>query len=195
MAHHDALTGLPTRTLLHDRLQIALDRAARFHRGMALLMLDLDRFKEINDYFGHSAGDQVLMITAERIRATIRRTDSAARMGGDEFIVLLNDLMDAKQAENIAAKIVSALSQPIRIGKFKVPVSVSIGVCTLSGEAVDAEVLLRRVDAAMYRAKVTGRGRFQVFTGDMLARHNGVNAVVLEPPVPSESSSRVGTAD
>ena len=132
-------------------------------------MLDLDKFKQINDYFGHSAGDQVLRTTAKRIRATIRKTDSVARMGGDEFIVLLNDLDHAEQAEQIAAKIVAALSEPIDVGKFQVPISVSIGVCTLEDEAVDAEVLLRRVDAAMYRAKARGRGCFQVFTSDLVA--------------------------
>ena len=169
MAHHDSLTGLATRSLLHDRLQNALDRAQRFHKSIALLMLDLDKFKDINDYFGHSAGDQVLRVTAKRIRATIRKTDSVARMGGDEFVVLLNDLVDAAQAEQIAAKIVAALSEPINAGKFQVPLSVSVGVCTVGDETLDAEVLLRRVDAAMYRAKASGRGCFQVFTDDMAA--------------------------
>ncbi len=167
MAHHDALTGLATRTLLNDRLQNALDRAQRFHKSLALLMLDLDKFKEINDYFGHDAGDHVLQVTAQRIRATIRKTDSVARMGGDEFIVLLNDLTNPREAEQIAGKIVAALAEPIEFGKFQLPLSVSVGVCTVQDEAVDAEVLLRRVDAAMYRAKARGRGCFQMFTGDM----------------------------
>ena len=108
-------------------------------------------------------------MTANRIRANIRKTDSVARMGGDEFIVLLNDLANADQAEQIAAKIVAALSEPIDVGKFQVPISVSVGVCTVVDENVDAEVLLRRVDAAMYRAKASGRGCFQVFTDDMAA--------------------------
>jgi diguanylate cyclase (GGDEF)-like protein len=186
MAHHDSLTGLATRTLLHDRLQVALDRAQRFHKSIALLMLDLDKFKPINDYFGHSAGDEVLRVTARRIRATIRKTDSVARMGGDEFIVLLNDLTDAEQAEQIAAKIVAALSEPIEVGKFQIPISVSIGVCTLEDETVDAEVLLRRVDAAMYRAKACGRGCFQVFTGDLVAamRSQSPDAHPSENPSP-----------
>lgn len=169
MAYHDPLTGLATRALLHDRLQNALDRAQRFHKNIALLMLDLDKFKDINDYFGHGTGDQVLRETAKRIRAAIRKTDSVARMGGDEFIVLLNDLVDAGQAEQIAAKIVTALSEPVYVGKCKVPMSVSVGVCTVADETLDADVLMRRVDAAMYRAKERGRGCFQVFTGDMAA--------------------------
>ncbi len=194
MAHHDSLTGLATRTLLHDRLQVALDRAQRFHKSIALLMLDLDKFKEINDYFGHSAGDQVLRTTAKRIRATIRKTDSVARMGGDEFIVLLNDLTDAEQAEQIAAKIVAALSEPIDVGKFQVPISVSIGVCTLEDEAVDAEVLLRRVDAAMYHAKARGRGCFQVFTSDLVAamRSHSADAHPIEDPSPPEVGASAG---
>jgi diguanylate cyclase (GGDEF)-like protein len=169
MANHDALTGLATRTLLHDRLQIALDRAQRFRKSIALLMLDLDKFKQINDYYGHSAGDEVLRVTAERIRATIRKTDSVARMGGDEFIVLLTDLAHSDQAAQIAAKIVAALSEPVRFGEYLVPISVSIGVCTLVDESADAQLLLRRVDAAMYRAKARGRGRFHIFTDDMAA--------------------------
>jgi diguanylate cyclase (GGDEF)-like protein len=169
MAHHDALTGLPTRTLLHDRLQNALDRAQRFHKSIALMMLDLDKFKAINDFYGHGAGDHVLRVTAERIRASIRKTDSVARMGGDEFVVLLNDLASPDQAEWIAEKIVRSLAESVQIGEFNVSLSVSIGVCTVSDEAVAADVLLRRVDAAMYRAKQCGRGCFQVFTSDMMA--------------------------
>jgi len=173
MAHHDALTGLPTRALLHDRLQTAIDRSRRYRKDLALLMLDLDRFKQINDSLGHSGGDHVLCVTAERIAATVRKTDSVARMGGDEFVVLLTDLSGPEQAERIAAKIVAALSVPIRINKLEVPVSVSVGVCTLSDGDSDAEVLLKRVDAAMYRAKARGRSCFHVFTSDMIGHsHN-----------------------
>ena len=157
------------------------DRAQRFHKSIALLMLDLDKFKDINDYFGHSAGDQVLRVTAKRIRETIRKTDSVARMGGDEFIVLLNDLATADQAEQIAAKIVASLSEPIEVGKFQVPMSVSVGVCTVEDETVDAEVLLRRVDAAMYRAKARGRGCFQVFDGDMVAAMRNTHFPGIHP--------------
>ena len=195
MAHHDALTGLATRTLLHDRLQIALDRAQRFGKTIALLMLDLDKFKNVNDYFGHGAGDRVLQVTAQRIRATIRKTDSVARMGGDEFIVLLNDLADAGQAEQIAAKIVAALSEPVRVGKFQVPMSVSVGVCTLEDEAVDAEVLIRRVDAAMYRAKAQGRGCFQVFTGDMTAAAHSRWHDPLDSEAAGEAEITAGAGD
>ena len=167
MAQHDALTGLPTRMLMHDRLRTALERAKRFKTGVALLMLDLDKFKQVNDSLGHDGGDRVLCITAQRITDTIRKTDSVARMGGDEFIVLLSDLTEAGQAELIAAKLVVALSMPIQIGSREVPVSASVGVCTICDGAADAEVLLQRVDAAMYHAKAQGRSCFQVFTSDM----------------------------
>jgi diguanylate cyclase (GGDEF)-like protein len=169
MAHHDDLTGLPTRALLHSDLKNALDHARRFHKSIALLMLDLDKFKQINDTFGHDSGDHVLRTAAKRISAIIRSTDRVARMGGDEFIVLLNDLTNRDQAPRVAEKIIAALADPILIGKVQVPLSVSIGICTIYDEAVDADILLKRVDAAMYRAKESGRGCFQIFTRDMLA--------------------------
>ncbi len=184
MAHHDSLTGLPTRALLHEHLQVGLERSRRFKKGVALLMLDLDNFKQINDSFGHDCGDQVLRATAERLSAIIRKTDSVARMGGDEFIVLLNDLVHPGQAELVAAKVVAALSRPVRIGKLDVAVSASVGVCTIAGGSVDADALLKRVDAAMYRAKASGRGCFQVFTGDLTATPRSQPSADAPPPAP-----------
>jgi diguanylate cyclase (GGDEF)-like protein len=167
LAQHDSLTGLPTRMLLHDRLRIALGRAKRYQTGLALLMLDLDNFKKVNDSFGHDGGDQALCIMADRITATIRNTDTVARLGGDEFVVLLNDLTESGQAEMIAAKIVAALSIPVQIGRHEMPVSVSVGVCAISDGATDADVLLKSVDTAMYQAKAHGRNCFRVFTVEM----------------------------
>jgi diguanylate cyclase (GGDEF)-like protein len=168
MAHHDVLTGLPTRMLFSDRLQNALDRAQRFHTTIALLMLDLDRFKQINDCYGHQSGDVVLCVTAARLSAAIRKTDSIVRMGGDEFVILLNDLEDTAQAELIAAKIIAAVSEPIQLGDGAVAVTASIGVCALIGDdtTADAELLLKQVDAAMYGAKTRGRGRLHVFSDE-----------------------------
>jgi len=168
MAHHDALTGLPSRSLFHDRLNGSLDRARRFGSRMALLMLDLDQFKHINDCYGHQAGDTVLCATAQRISGYLRKTDTVARMGGDEFVILLSDLTAAGQAEAIASKLVAALSAPIALGATTVHVSASVGVCELTDADTDAETLMRRVDAAMYRAKASGRRCFQVFTSEML---------------------------
>ncbi len=167
LAQHDSLTGLPTRTLLHDRLQSALDRASRFHTKVALLMLDLDNFKGVNDVFGHAAGDLTLCATAERVSQTVRRVDTVARMGGDEFVVLLCDLQEDKEAEEIAAKIVRAMSLPIRIGQRDLEISVSIGVCAVPHGSVDPDQILKGADKAMYHAKAQGRNCFRAFTGDL----------------------------
>jgi diguanylate cyclase (GGDEF)-like protein len=165
MALHDALTGLPSRALFIDRLQNALDRSQRFHTTIALLMLDLDHFKDINDSYGHQGGDVVLCAVAARLSATTRKTDSIVRLGGDEFVLLLNDLEDIAQAEKIAAKIIEAIADPIPVGEGVVTITASIGVRTLAGDetAVDAALLLKQVDAAMYGAKARGRGRLHVF--------------------------------
>jgi diguanylate cyclase (GGDEF)-like protein len=167
LAHHDALTGLPTRTLLHDRLQGALDRARRSRASVALIMLDLDNFKQVNDSLGHAAGDQTLCVTARRITSVIRKTDTVARMGGDEFVVLLGDVSDLSSAQRIAKNLVAALSIPIRIGDREIPISASVGVHAISNGETDAEALLKSADAAMYHAKARGRNCFEVFNTGM----------------------------
>lgn len=169
MAQHDGLTGLPTRGVLHERLRIALQKLHHSGTGLALLMLDLDDFKHVNDTLGHDGGDETLRVMSRRIQETIRLTDLVARMGGDEFIILLEDLSEAKQAEAVAAKIVTALSVPIPIRHQEVPVSVSVGVCAIFDGSVDPEALLKSVDLAMYQAKEQGRNRFKVFSDEMAA--------------------------
>jgi len=163
MAQHDALTGLATRPVLQDRLTAGLEAAKRHHNGLALLMLDIDRFKDINDTRGQHAGDEVLRVTAERIVQAVRKSDTVARMGGDEFVVLLPDLIDPRAAESIAAKLVTMLSAPVPFAGRELPVSVSIGVCTASPGELDPDVLLRNADAALYLAKAQGRNCFEVF--------------------------------
>jgi len=163
MALHDALTGLATRLLLLDRLNVALESARRHHTGLAALMLDLDRFKEINDTYGHSAGDEVLRVTANRIMQAVRREDTVARLGGDEFVVVLPDLTDSLVVERIAARIVVAVAAPIPYGPHELLVSVSVGVCLVSSGQLDPDQLLRNADTALYRAKVDGRNRFEFF--------------------------------
>ncbi len=167
MAEHDSLTGLATRPVLHERLGQALARAARDQTHVALLMLDLDRFKQINDTLGHDAGDHTLRVTAERITDVVRRTDTVARIGGDEFVVLIGDLADPEDAEKVAEKIVAGLSAPIEIQNTMVPVSASVGICTVAGSEMDAAALLKSVDAALYHAKAQGRNCFQMFTPAM----------------------------
>jgi diguanylate cyclase (GGDEF)-like protein len=164
MAQHDSLTGLATRPVLHDRLVFALE-AARLHgTGLALLMLDLDKFKQINDTFGHHVGDEVLRVTAARVSGAVRKGDTVARMGGDEFIVLLCDLGNTSIAESIATKLVQILSAPVAFAGVQVRMSASVGVCTAFSGELDAESLLKNVDAALYQAKAEGRNCFQVFT-------------------------------
>lgn len=167
MALHDALTGLATRVLLRDRLDVALESARRRRTGLALLMVDLDRFKEINDAHGHQAGDKVLEATANRALQSVRRGDTVARIGGDEFVVLLPDLTDIQTAERIAAKIVEAMAVPIHFGGNEIAVSASVGVCVATGGELDADTLLKHADVALYQAKSEGRGRFQAFTPGM----------------------------
>ena len=164
MSEHDALTNLPNRILLADRLNMALKRAEKSQAGLGLLMVDVDRFKEVNDCLGHIAGDRVLCELADRLTAPVRMTDTVARIGGDEFIVLLPDLRAPAEALTIAAKIVSAGSSPIDIGTEHIPVTVSVGVCTYPEGGMDAEELLRNADDAMYRVKAQGGNGAQVYS-------------------------------
>ena len=162
MAQHDTLTGLATRLVLQDRLNVALEAAKRHHTGLAVLMLDLDRFKEVNDTFGHSAGDEVLRVTANRLLESVRKSDTVARVGGDEFVILLPEF-DSANVESIAAKLVVVASGPIQFENHAVPVSVSVGVCTFSAEEMDAVEMLKGADAALYEAKEHGRRRFSIY--------------------------------
>jgi diguanylate cyclase (GGDEF)-like protein len=163
LAQHDSLTGLATRTVLEDRMKDAMETAHRHRSGLALLIVDLDKFKEINDTFGHQAGDEVLRATAQRLMEAVRTSDTVVRLGGDEFVVLLPELRDALAAELVAATVVSSLSRPIRFAGIEMPVSVSVGVETAFGGEMDSEALMQHADAALYRAKDRGRNCFQVF--------------------------------
>lgn len=161
LAHHDPLTGLPNRALLHQRLEQAIERARKDHTCLALLMMDLDRFKEVNDTLGHDCGDRLLCEAAVRINSLLRRTDTVARMGGDEFIVLLGGLQHVSDACEVAVKILQAVSEPFVFGDRSVPISASIGICAFPEDGETASVLLKNADIAMYKAKMLGRNRFQ----------------------------------
>jgi diguanylate cyclase (GGDEF)-like protein len=163
MALHDSLTGLATRLLLQDRLTVALESAKRHRTSVVLLMVDVDRFKEINDTYGHQAGDDVLKVTAERLQRAVRREDTVARIGGDELVVLLSDLPDPETLKRVAAKIVETLARPIPRLNTQIPVSVSVGICVCNEGELDPDALLRNADAALYRAKQHGRNRFELF--------------------------------
>ena len=159
-AEFDALTGLPNRGLFNDRLESAIERARRSGKTMALLFLDIDHFKGVNDSRGHGAGDTLLRIVAERLLATVRGVDTVARLAGDEFTVILEGLAEPADAEVVAMKMVEALRPPMRIGDDLVRVSTSVGLAVLDDADVDAASLLARADEALYEAKRAGRDRY-----------------------------------
>jgi diguanylate cyclase (GGDEF)-like protein len=173
-AYHDALTGLANRTLLFDRIDHALARCARGKPSVAVLLLDLDGFKAVNDRLGHSAGDQLLVSVAEELRQCLRPGDTVARLGGDEFAIVLEDLIRPEDAEVAAARILEALRRSMPMVGGGSRVTASIGVALAAGEETGATDLLRNADAAMYAAKRQGKNRLAVFDPDM-------RSVVLEP--------------
>ena len=160
MAHHDALTSLPNRLLLKDRFELAVAQAARSDTLVALLMMDLDGFKRVNDTLGHDAGDRVLIAVANILRATVRTTDTVARLGGDEFVVLLGSLREADEAARVTAKSLQAVAAAAQIGKPALGVTVSIGVALFPQDGKTLDALLRCADYAMYRAKDGGGNRY-----------------------------------
>jgi diguanylate cyclase (GGDEF)-like protein/PAS domain S-box-containing protein len=169
-ALHDHLTGLPNRVLLHDRLGLALARGARSGDHVAVVFLDLDRFKVVNDSLGHDTGDRVLRAVSARITNVLRPADTLARFGGDEFVVVCDDIAGPAEATRIARRILDALADPVDEADGGVHVSASIGVALARGEDATAEDLVRDADAAMYRAKERGRGRIELFDEGMRSR-------------------------
>jgi diguanylate cyclase (GGDEF)-like protein len=167
IAMHDALTGVATRTLLQDRLDIAVESVRRRKTGLAFLILDVDKFKQVNDTYGHQAGDEVLRTTARRIQEIVRKSDTVARFGGDEFVVLLPDLNGPQAAEMIAENIVKKLGIPISFNDRLIPVSASVGLSIAFAAEVDADTLMKNADIALYYVKAHGRNGFRVFTPDM----------------------------
>src|SRR5262249_52270646 len=153
------------RILLYDRLQVSILAARRERRLLALLVMDLDRFKEINDTLGHSYGDLVLKRIGPRVRSVIRESDTVARLGGDEFAVLLPDVGSAQNATTIARKILKALEEPLQLEMQTLRVSASIGIAICPEHGTDADLLMRRADVAMYAAKQAGSG-CAVYTPD-----------------------------
>ena len=170
LANHDALTGLANRTLLLDRIGQAIAQARRSGRLAALLFLDLDRFKTINDSLGHDAGDRVVIEVGRRLQAAVREADTVARLGGDEFVVLLADLPHERAAAALAQKILGALFEPMLIQGHELSPASSIGVSMYPKDGEDGKTLLKNADAAMYQAKALGRGNFQFYAQEMNAR-------------------------
>ncbi len=170
LTHHDSLTDLPNRSLFLDRLQQAISKARHHDRLVAVLFLDLDRFKNINDSLGHSAGDRLLQQLGERFRRTIREGDTIARFGGDEFVIMLDDFDSDNSLSLIAQKILNSLAMPFEIEGHEIFITASIGISISPDDGKDPDTLLRNADIAMYRAKELGKNNFQYYSESMTAR-------------------------
>ncbi len=167
LAHHDPLTGLPNRLLFSARLDHALQQTRRSPSTIALLFLDLDRFKNVNDSLGHALGDELLVQAAHRLRSCVRQQDTVARLGGDEFIVILEDLADPEDAGAVAGKILEDLQTAFTLKGHEVVVTASVGISLHPSDGEDGNTLLRNADAAMYRAKELGRNNFAYYTPEL----------------------------
>ena len=169
-AEHDPLTGLPNRTLLNDRITQAIAAAKRHVKKVAVLFLDVDGFKHINDSLGHPVGDQLLQSIAQRLLECVRPVDTVSRQGGDEFVVLISELTHPRAASIMAAKMLRAVAEPHVVGRHELHVTASIGVSVFADDGQNAETLIKNADTAMYQAKENGRRRYQFFTSSMNVR-------------------------
>jgi len=167
IAQHDPLTGLPNRALLNDRLDQSISQARRHHTALAMLYLDLDRFKHINDSLGHLMGDQLLQTVALRLTECVRATDTVCRLGGDEFVILLPEVAHTKDAAVIADKILQSIRMPQLLGDQELHVTASIGIVVHPGDGTAAEALLQNADSAMYEAKNRGRNNYQFYRSEL----------------------------
>ena len=207
LAYYDVLTDLPNRLLFRDRLTHALAQARREGHKVALMFLDLDRFKTINDTLGHSAGDTLLRTVADRIKCHVRESDTVARLGGDEFTIMLTHLQSKRDITPVANKLISALSEPMNFDGQDLYITTSIGIALFPDDGEDDEALLKNADTAMYRAKTSGRDNYQFFTREMgeavaerlrlendlrKAMERGELDVHYQPQVDLESGTMVG---
>ncbi|WP_440055046.1 EAL domain-containing protein [Pseudoalteromonas sp. T1lg65] len=170
LAYFDELTGLPNRRLFYDRLSMALASAHRYHQQLSVMFIDLDRFKEVNDSLGHSAGDKLLVKVSERIKAILKEGDTLARLGGDEFVVLLTEVNGMSDVVTFAEQVLEALSIPFQLGEIPVTATASLGAAIYPDDGKDTETLLKHADVAMYRSKEVGRNSFQLYESSMNAR-------------------------
>ena len=166
-AERDFLTGLPNRALLTDRLAQSIALAQRHRKKVALMYLDLDQFKNINDSLGHSVGDQLLQSVARRLESCVRHSDTVSRQGGDEFVVLLSEVTAAQDAVLAAGKLIKAIAEPHLIGEHRLNATLSIGISLYPDDGEDVEAVLTNADTAMYYAKRNGRNNWQRFTPEM----------------------------
>jgi diguanylate cyclase (GGDEF)-like protein/PAS domain S-box-containing protein len=169
-AYHDVLTHLPNRRLFTDRLALGINRARRSGKSLAVMFIDLDHFKTVNDTFGHTAGDELLLEMSQRLRECIREDDTVARIGGDEFTIILSELRHPEDAAQVAQKILEMVQLPMTISGMPIEISASIGIALYPVDGFDVETLLRNADSAMYRAKESGRNNYQLCTDEMKTR-------------------------
>lgn len=163
MAMHDPLTGLPNRILLNDRIAVALAQAQRNNSRLAVMMLDLDRFKNVNDEFGHSIGDRLLKAAGERLAGIIRKSDTVARVGGDEFVLVISQISRMEDAVRVAQKILDSFLKPFLLDGHRLHITTSIGIAVYPEDGEDVETLLKHADAAMYWAKEQGRATYELY--------------------------------
>lgn len=181
LAYHDPLTGLPNRALMGDRLEHAIERARRGSTRIAVLFLDLDRFKDVNDTLGHPVGDLLLKDTGRRLTECLRSGDTVARLGGDEFVVVLEEISDTRQVENVAAKLLDSFVEPYCIQENELFVRCSIGISLFPDDGEDVSTLIKNADAAMYRAKEQGRHNYKFYTHELtssVAERMGLEAAL-----------------
>ena len=173
MEYHDSLTGLPNRLLFNDRFTLALAQAKRNKQKLSVMILDLDKFKEVNDSLGHNIGDQLLKGVGQRLAGLLRRTDTVARIGGDEFIVLLSTIKHENDSIEIAQKIMHAFQKPFDIDDHKIRNTTSIGIALYPEDGEDIATLVKNADIAMYRAKEQGRNKYCRYTPYIMANNKG----------------------
>ena len=167
MAYHDALTGLPNRILFNDRLTMAMANAQRAEKNAAVMMLDLDKFKQVNDVLGHKIGDLLLKAVAERLKKTLRKSDTVARMGGDEFMIILPEIAHEYDAGMVAEKIIEVFQRPFRLETKELSVTTSVGVSIFPKDGADTDTLIKNADIAMYCSKGLGRNKYTCYSPEM----------------------------
>lgn len=175
MANHDSLTNLPNRNFCNKRLPQAISLAKRQNRIICLLFIDLDRFKPINDKFGHAVGDKVLLQVADRLKKMLRASDSVCRLGGDEFVILLESTQSIEGAEYVARKTIEILNEPIEVEEHQCSIGASIGISIYPLDCRDANTMLQHADIAMYEAKKKGRNRFERYAPSLVPRYPAIN--------------------
>src|SRR5947207_5147032 len=179
LAHHDALTGLPNRELFHQRIEHAIANARARAWTVAILCLDLDYFKNVNDTLGHAAGDHLLRCVADRLRSCFRGDDTVARLGGDEFAIVLANLNNPQVAATLASQLIDVVGQPVDYNGQLITTGLSIGIALSAGGGIDSETVLKNADLALYRSKADGRGTFRFFEAEMDARAQARRALEI----------------